>query len=171
MSEKRDYYEVLGLQKGASEAEIKKAYRKMAIKYHPDRNRDNKEEAEAKMKEINEAYDVLKDPQKKAQYDQFGHAAFDGPGGGAGGFGGNLSSLSRLSGRGRDFFPLWLLGWAVLGVLCSLLLCQECLVVLRGEGEEMVVADSLAFGVDEPFEVSHRSTVERRFLCGEEIEK
>ena len=67
MSEKRDYYEVLGIQKGASEAEIKKAYRKMAIKYHPDRNRDNKEEAEAKMKEINEAYDVLKDPQKKAQ--------------------------------------------------------------------------------------------------------
>ncbi len=89
MSEKRDYYEVLGVQKGASEAEIKKAYRKMAIKYHPDRNRDNKEEAEAKMKEINEAYDVLKDPQKKAQYDQFGHAAFDGAGGGAGGgFGG-----------------------------------------------------------------------------------
>ena len=68
---------------------------------------------------------------------------------GAGGFGGNLGSLSRLSGRGRDFFPLWLLGLAVLGVLCSLLLCQERLAVLRGEGEEMVVADSLAFGVDD----------------------
>ena len=88
MSEKRDYYEVLGLKKGASDDEIKKAYRKMAIKYHPDRNLNNKEEAEAHMKEINEAYDVLKDPQKKAQYDQFGHDAFTaGGGGGAGGFG------------------------------------------------------------------------------------
>ena len=89
MSEKRDYYEVLGLKKGASDDEIKKAYRKMAIKYHPDRNLNNKEEAEAHMKEINEAYDVLKDPQKKGQYDQFGHDAFTaGGGGGAGGFGG-----------------------------------------------------------------------------------
>ena len=89
MSDKRDYYEVLGLKKGASDDEIKKAYRKMAIKYHPDRNLNNKEEAEAHMKEINEAYDVLKDPQKKAQYDQFGHDAFTaGGGGGAGGFGG-----------------------------------------------------------------------------------
>ena len=70
MSEKRDYYEVLGLKKGASDDEIKKAYRKMAIKYHPDRNLNNKEEAEAHMKEINEAYDVLKDPQKKAQYEE-----------------------------------------------------------------------------------------------------
>lgn len=87
MSEKRDYYEVLGVKKGASDDEIKKAYRKMAIKYHPDRNLDKKEEAEAHMKEINEAYDVLKDPQKKAQYDQFGHAAFSGGGGGAGGAG------------------------------------------------------------------------------------
>lgn len=88
MSEKRDYYEVLGLKKGASDDEIKKAYRKMAIKYHPDRNLNNKEEAEARMKEINEAYDVLKDPQKKAQYDQFGHDAFTAGGGGGGGFGG-----------------------------------------------------------------------------------
>ena len=76
MSEKRDYYEVLGIKKGASDDEIKKAYRKMAIKYHPDRNLNNKEDAEKHMKEINEAYDVLKDPQKKAQYDQFGHDAF-----------------------------------------------------------------------------------------------
>ena len=89
MRETRDYYEVLGLKKGASDDEIKKAYRKMAIKYHPDRNLNNKEEAEAHMKEINEAYDVLKDPQKKAQYAQFGHDAFTaGGGGGAGGFGG-----------------------------------------------------------------------------------
>ena len=87
MSEKRDYYEVLGVQKGASEAEIKKAYKKMARKYHPDLNQDDPKAAEEKMKEVNEAYDVLKDPQKKAQYDQFGHAAFEGGGAGAGGWG------------------------------------------------------------------------------------
>lgn len=87
MSEKRDYYEVLGISKGASEAEIKKAYRKMAMKYHPDRNQDNPKAAEDKMKEVNEAYDVLKDPQKKAAYDQFGSAAFDGTGGMRGGAG------------------------------------------------------------------------------------
>ncbi len=85
MANKRDYYEVLGVSKDASEDEIKKAYRKIAIKYHPDRNPGDKV-AEEKFKEAAEAYDVLHDPQKKQQYDQFG---FDGPmGGGAGGFGG-----------------------------------------------------------------------------------
>lgn len=79
---KRDYYEVLGIDKNASEDEIKKAYRKLAIKYHPDRNPDSKE-AEEKFKEAAEAYDVLHDPQKRQQYDQFG---FNAPG--AGGFGG-----------------------------------------------------------------------------------
>ena len=100
MSEKRDYYEVLGVSKDASADEIKKAYRKMAIKYHPDRNHDNKEDAEAHMKEINEAYDVLKDPQKKAQYDQFGHDAFsNGAGGaGAGGFGGFSGGFGGFGG-------------------------------------------------------------------------
>lgn len=78
---KRDYYEVLGVSKDASENEIKKAYRKLAIKYHPDRNPDDKE-AEEKFKEAAEAYDVLHDPQKRQQYDQFG---FDAPGGGFGG--------------------------------------------------------------------------------------
>ena len=72
MSEKRDYYEVLGLSKGASEEEIKRAYRKMAKKYHPDINKEPG--AEEKFKEVNEAYEVLSDPQKKAAYDQFGHA-------------------------------------------------------------------------------------------------
>lgn len=86
---KRDYYEVLGLQKGASEDEIKKAYRKLAVQYHPDKNPGNKE-AEDKFREATEAYEVLKDTQKRAQYDQFGHAAFEsGAGGyGGGGFGG-----------------------------------------------------------------------------------
>ena len=81
---KRDYYEVLGVAKNATEDEIKKAYRKIAIKYHPDRNPDNKE-AEEKFKEAAEAYDLLHDPQKRQQYDQFG---FDGPAGMGGGFGG-----------------------------------------------------------------------------------
>mgnify|MGYP003562911964 FL=1 len=83
---KRDYYEVLGVDKNASEDEIKKAYRKLAIKYHPDRNPDNKE-AEEKFKEAAEAYDVLHDAKKRQQYDQFG---FNGPSGfgGNGGFGG-----------------------------------------------------------------------------------
>lgn len=84
----RDYYEVLGLQKGASDDEIKKAFRKLAIKYHPDKNKGNAE-AEEKFKEINEAYQVLSDPEKKSNYDQFGTADFNGGGfGGSGGFGG-----------------------------------------------------------------------------------
>lgn len=83
---KRDYYEVLGVDRGADDAAIKKAYRQLAKKYHPDMNPGNKD-AEAKFKEASEAYAVLSDPQKRQQYDQFGHAAFE-QGGGAGGFGG-----------------------------------------------------------------------------------
>ena len=88
MAEKRDYYEVLGVQKNANADEIKKAYRKAAIKYHPDKNPGDKE-AEEKFKEAAEAYDVLSNPDKRARYDQFGHAGMNGAaGGGAGGFGG-----------------------------------------------------------------------------------
>ena len=88
MASKRDYYEVLGVSKNASDDEIKKAYRKLAIKYHPDKNPGDKE-AEAKFKEINEAHDVLSDKQKRARYDQFGHAGVGGAGGSPfGGFSG-----------------------------------------------------------------------------------
>src|SRR6202163_582038 len=86
-AQKRDYYEVLGVNRGAGEAELKKQYRKLAIQYHPDRNPGNKE-AEDNFKLINEAYQVLSDPEKRAQYDRFGHAAFQGAAGGPGGFGG-----------------------------------------------------------------------------------
>ncbi len=88
---KRDYYETLGVAKNASEAELKKAFKRLAMKFHPDRNPDNKE-AEEKFKEAKEAYDILNDPQKRSAYDQFGHAGVDasagGGGGGPGGFGG-----------------------------------------------------------------------------------
>lgn len=120
---KRDYYEVLGLAKGASDQDIKKAYRKMAKKYHPDVNSD--EGAEDKFKEVNEAYEVLSDSQKKATYDQFGHAGLDGQGQGfgggqgfsdfggfedifgsffGGGFGGGQSRASTGPQKGNDRF-------------------------------------------------------------------
>ncbi len=88
----RDYYEVLGIEKGASKDEIRKAYRRLAMKYHPDRNADKKEEAEEKFKEVQKAYEVLFDDEKRQMYDQYGHAGVNGQaggfGGGAGGFGG-----------------------------------------------------------------------------------
>ena len=114
MAEKRDYYEVLGIGKNATDAEIKSAYRKLAKKYHPDLNPGNKE-AEEKFKEVNEANDVLSDPQKRQRYDQFGFAGVDpnyaaANGGGAGGFGGGFGGVDlgdRRIPRGRLWRRIW----------------------------------------------------------------
>ena len=96
---KQDYYEVLGVSKKSSAAEIKKAYRKMAIKYHPDKNPDDKS-AEEKFKVAAEAYEILSDPDKKARYDQFGHQAFEG----AGGFGGGSMNMDDIFSQFGDIF-------------------------------------------------------------------
>lgn len=105
MAEKRDYYEVLGVEKNASAEEIKKAYRKKAIQYHPDKNPGDKE-AEEKFKEAAEAYDVLSDPQKRQRYDQFGHTGV----GGAGGMGGGFSSMEDIFSQFGDLFESWGMG-------------------------------------------------------------
>jgi molecular chaperone DnaJ len=104
MASKRDYYEVLGAAKGAGDAEIKKSYRQMAKKYHPDANPGDKA-AEERFKEINEAYSVLSDPQKRAAYDQMGHAAFEQAAPGGGGFGGMDFDMGDIfGGMFSDFF-------------------------------------------------------------------
>lgn len=104
MANKRDYYEVLGVNKNATEDELKKAYRKLAKKYHPDANLDNKEEAEKKFKEVNEAYETLSDPQKRKMYDQFGPDGPQGFGGGAGGPFGGQGGYYSYNGSGFDGF-------------------------------------------------------------------
>jgi len=101
MADKKDYYETLGVSKNASEAEIKKAFRKLAKQYHPDANPGNAE-AEKKFKEVNEAYEVLSDPDKKAKYDKFGSAAFEG--GGAGGFYDSDIDMGDIFSMFGDFF-------------------------------------------------------------------
>ena len=95
MAEKRDYYEVLGVAKNANADEIKKAYRKAAIKYHPDKNPGDKE-AEEKFKEAAEAYDVLSNPEKRARYDQFGHAGMSGAAGTSAIFSGVISAAEVI---------------------------------------------------------------------------
>ena len=104
MAVKRDYYEVLGVTKTADGKTIKKAYRKLAIQYHPDKNPDNKE-AEDKFKEAAEAYEVLSDAQKRARYDRFGHAGMNQGGfGGRGGFGGQGMSMDDIFEQFGDIF-------------------------------------------------------------------
>ena len=108
MSAKRDYYEILGLRKGANAEELKKSYRKLAMQYHPDRNPGDKE-AEQKFKEISEAYDILKDDQKRAAYDRYGHAAFEfggasSAGGGRGGAAGGFDFSGGFSDIFEDLF-------------------------------------------------------------------
>lgn len=100
---KRDYYEVLGVERGADEAELKKAYRRLAMKYHPDRNPDDKS-AEEKFKEVNEAYEVLSDSGKRAAYDQYGHAGVDPQMGAGAGFGGGASFSDIFGDVFSDFF-------------------------------------------------------------------
>src|ERR1700756_2194969 len=103
---KKDFYEILGVDRKASAEDLKKAYRALAVKFHPDKNPGNKE-AEHKFKEINEAYDVLKDEQKRAAYDRFGHGAFQGGGprpGGGGPFGGGFSGGFGGAGGFGDIF-------------------------------------------------------------------
>lgn len=101
MADKRDYYDILGVNKKASKDELKKAYRKVALKYHPDRNPDDKE-AEARFKEAAEAYEVLSDDQKRSRYDQFGHAGVNGQGGGQ--YGGGFGNMEDIFSQFSDIF-------------------------------------------------------------------
>ena len=134
---KPDYYDTLGVNRGADEKALKSAYRKLAMKYHPDRNPDD-DAAEAKFKEVNEAYDVLKDDEKRAAYDQFGHAAFEGGGpSGAGGggfadifdemFGDFMGGGRQAGNRGRAGASRRVLLTGLLGlvVVCGTLSCLK----------------------------------------------
>ncbi|MBO8159153.1 molecular chaperone DnaJ [Thermosyntropha sp.] len=158
MSTKRDFYEILGVNRDASPEEIKKAYRKMARKYHPDVNKDDPNAAE-KFKEINEAYEILSDPQKRAAYDRFGHAAFEQTGNaGAGDFGGfgGFGGFDDLGGFG-DIFDLFFGGAAGTGR-------RRKTGPQRGADREIRLEISLEdaiFGVEKEFELPRMEKCER----------
>ena len=136
---KRDFYEVLGVSKSASSDEIKKSYRKLAMKYHPDRNPGDKA-AETKFKEATEAYQVLSDSNKKSSYNQFGHAAFENGGGGKGGFG-NFDFSNHFSDIFEDFFGDFGGG----GMLLALGICAA-LVNVKNGGKGQVIDAAMTEG-------------------------
>jgi molecular chaperone DnaJ len=103
-AKKRDYYEVLGVERGASEEELKKAYRRLAVQFHPDRNPGDKQ-AEERFKELNESYQVLSDAERRAQYDRYGHAAFQGQQGNGFGFETICATTSKSNSRKRRVAP------------------------------------------------------------------
>ena len=146
MADKRDYYEVLGINKGADEAEIKKAFRGMAKKYHPDMNPGDKE-AEAKFKEVNEAYEVLSNPEKKQRYDQFGHAGVDPSyGGGAGGYGGGFGGFGGFEGSFGDIFSDIFLFFLILPPPEQLGHCSLIILPLPehfGQGRDVIIFPSI----------------------------
>ncbi len=149
---KRDFYEVLGVARGASQDEIKKAYRKLALKHHPDKNPDNKAESEEKFKEATEAYSVLSDPDNRAKYDQFGHAAFSQGGGAAGGpFGGFSGDFSGFEDLFGDVFSSFF-GGAAGGAKRTK---QRAGRDLKYDME--ITFEEAAFGVSKDIEIGRRS--------------
>lgn len=151
MAVKRDYYDVLGIDRNADEKTIKKAYRKLAKKYHPDTNAGNPDAAD-KFKEVNEAYDVLGDPKKKKMYDQFGHAAFEagadpGAGAGAGGFGGFQSGGN---GSYQEFHfngETWMISLVISLEICSTAVTAQAMALAETalmSTSPVTVADSTA---------------------------
>ena len=164
-STKRDYYDVLGISRDADAAAIKRAYRKLAKKYHPDSNPGDKT-AEQMFKDVNEAYDVLSDPKKKKLYDQFGHAAFDetagygqGAGAGAGGFGGfggfgNGTGGAYRSGSFRSGDGMSSILRAVTGRISSVICLEICLAAKEGLAAlALAVPASMALAAEMDFPV------------------
>ena len=151
MAVKRDYYDVLGIDRNADEKTIKKAYRKLAKKYHPDTNAGNPDAAD-KFKEVNEAYDVLGDPKKKKMYDQFGHAAFEagadpGAGAGAGGFGDSRVVAMAAIRNFTLMVKTWMISLVISLEICSTAVTAQAMALAETalmSTSPVTVADSTA---------------------------